>query len=191
MWLRIWTNWPISSKIMVLENTQFRHILTCQFWIVNLYSQLILSNNTKSSKNVKPLKKTQLISFLSRILPWKQQCVHYTTFHTTNTHRLRSWDSGHMKDTDVNWCLKKKTWEGLACSTDAAASPISQQSGVGLWYSDYRYHLSRQSLWSHHPLPCKHDTPTHCWLSVGPASQTIFSPPRICVSLRRPTPLSE
>ena len=40
------------------------------------------------------------------ILPCKQNCVQYTTSYTTNTHRLKPWDPGYMKNTDVNWRMK-------------------------------------------------------------------------------------
>ena len=40
----------------------------------------------------------------------KQNCVHYTTLYTTNTQRLRLWDSVHFKAIDVNWCVKVWDW---------------------------------------------------------------------------------
>ena len=37
-------------------------------------------------------------------------CVHCKALHITHTHRLRPWDSGHIIDTDVIWCVKMRDW---------------------------------------------------------------------------------
>ena len=102
------------DHVLILKR---RHMLTCQIWKINLnvvniayWSQLKMELKMEKFINIlKPLKKTKVILFPSRLLPCKQNCVHYTLY-TTNTDRLRPWDLGHMKDTDVYWLVKMRDW---------------------------------------------------------------------------------
>ena len=75
---------------------------------MKLYSLLILSKNTKKSKNnFKALKKSEIVIFPGCILPCKQnKSAIYTALFTTYSHVLDS----KIKAITANWCLLVRTW---------------------------------------------------------------------------------
>ena len=70
---------------------------------MKLYSLLILTKNTKKSKNnLKALKKSEIVKFPGRILPCKQnKSAIYRTLHHIYFHVL----DGEIKAIAANWCL--------------------------------------------------------------------------------------
>ena len=82
-------------------------MLTWQFWKCNSYEV--------NQKNLKALKKIELVVFPRHILPCKQNYLQYTTLHTTNTHCLRRWDQSLLHKTPtIIGVWKWGIWESPA-----------------------------------------------------------------------------
>ena len=76
---------------------------------MKLYSLLILTENTKKSKNnFKAPKKSEIVVFPGRILPCKQNnSAEYSALYITYSHV----SDGKIRAVAANWCLIVKTRE--------------------------------------------------------------------------------
>ena len=57
--------------------------------------------------------------------------MHYTTLYATNTIRLRPWNPGYRKDTNVNWSLKARAWWGIRLQHRLSVQRSAD--GIDMW----------------------------------------------------------
>ena len=55
---------------------------------------------------------------------------------TTNTHRIKPWNPGHMRGTSGNWCVKVRDWGALIVSQRWASS-IGMQPNAMLIFNNH------------------------------------------------------